>query len=109
VGRGSLESHCLLLYHAPLSRSAQERIETLRATTDGFEIARRDLEMRGPGEVLGTRQTGEAQFRVADPMRDEPLLGAAQQAADVILDRYPERVQPLVERWFGGRVDYGGV
>ena len=109
VGRGSLESHCLLLYRAPLSRSARERIETLRATTDGFEIARRDLEMRGPGEVLGTRQTGEAQFRVADPMRDEPLLGAAQQAADVILDRYPERVQPLVERWFGGRVDYGGV
>jgi ATP-dependent DNA helicase RecG len=109
VGRGSRESHCLLLYHAPLSESARERIETLRRTTDGFAIARRDLEMRGPGEVLGTRQTGEVQFRVADPVRDEPLLGAARQAADLLLDRHPERVGPLIERWFGGREDYGGV
>jgi len=109
VGRGSLESHCLLLYHAPLSSQARERIDTLRQCSDGFEIARRDLEMRGPGEVLGTRQTGEMQFRVADPMRDEPLLAAAQQAADLMLARYPDRVQPLIERWLGGRTEYGDV
>jgi ATP-dependent DNA helicase RecG len=109
VGRGSVESHCVLLYHAPLTSQARDRIDTLRRSTDGFEIARRDLEMRGPGEVLGTRQTGEVQFRIADPMRDEPLLGAARQTADRILDEHPALVQPLIERWFSGRVEYGAV
>jgi len=109
VGRGCVESHCLLLFHAPLTSQARERIEILRQSTDGFEIARRDLEMRGPGEVLGTRQTGEVQFRTADPLRDEPLLAAAQQAADLILDREPGKAAALIERWFRGRADYGGV
>jgi ATP-dependent DNA helicase RecG len=107
VGRGSVESHCLLLYHAPLTGPARERIDTLRRSTDGFEIARRDLEMRGPGEVLGTRQTGEVQFRVADALRDEPMLAAARHAAELILDRYPDRVERLVARWLGGRAAYG--
>jgi len=109
VGRGSVESHCLLLFHTPLTSQARERIDILRQSTDGFEIARRDLQMRGPGEVLGTRQTGDVQFRAADPLRDEPLLAAAQQAADLILDREPGQAPVLIERWFRGRADYGDV
>jgi ATP-dependent DNA helicase RecG len=109
VGRGAVKSHCVLLYHAPLSRQARERLAILRESTDGFEIARRDLKMRGPGEVLGTKQTGDMQFRIADPAGDETLLPAAQQTADMILDRHPDHVQPLMERWLGGRLEYGGV
>jgi ATP-dependent DNA helicase RecG len=109
VGRGAVQSHCVLLYRAPLSRQARERLAILRESTDGFEIARKDLKMRGPGEVLGTKQTGDIQFRIADPASDETLLTAAQQTADLILDRHPENVRPLIERWFGGRTDYGGV
>jgi len=109
VGRGAVQSHCVLLYRAPLSKQARERLAILRESTDGFEIARKDLEMRGPGEVLGTKQTGDMQFRIADPASDESLLPAAQQSADLILDRYSDRVSPLMERWFGGRADYGGV
>ncbi len=109
VGRGAQASHCLLLYHAPLSRLARERIELLRRSTNGFEIAQRDLEMRGAGEVLGTRQTGEMQFRIADPVADESLLMGARQAADRILDRYRDRVKPLISRWLGTREHCGGV
>ncbi len=109
VGRGAVRSHCVLLYHAPLSPPARARLAILRESTDGFEIARKDLKMRGPGEVLGTRQTGDIQFRIADPAGDEALLPAAQQAADIILERHPEYVRPLIERWFGGRVEYGRV
>ncbi len=109
VGRGAVQSHCVLLYRAPLSKQARERLAILRQSTDGFEIARKDLEMRGPGEVLGTKQTGDMQFRVADPVSDEALLPAAQQTADLMLDRYPENVRPLMERWFGDKSDYGGV
>jgi ATP-dependent DNA helicase RecG len=106
VGRGAAESHCLLMYHPPLSANAQERLTTMRATNDGFEIARKDLELRGPGEVLGTRQTGEMQFRIADLMRDEGLLDEVQSAADLLLTRYPESVGPLVNRWIGSREAY---
>ncbi len=109
VGRGATESHCVLLYRAPLSRQARERLATLRETTDGFKIAYKDYQMRGPGEVLGTRQTGDMQFRVADPTRDESLLAAAQQAADLILDRYPDHAAPLIARWLSAREGYGGV
>jgi ATP-dependent DNA helicase RecG len=109
VGRGAKASHCLLMYHAPLSRSARERIELLRRSANGFEIAQKDLEMRGPGEVLGTRQTGEMQFRIANPVADEPLLTAARQAADLILDRYRYQVKPLIARWLGAREHLGGV
>ena len=109
VGRGAVRSHCVMLYHAPLSRPARARLAILRESTDGFEIARKDLKMRGLGEVLGTRQTGDIQFRIADPDGDEALLPAAQQTADVILGRHPEHVRPLIERWFGGRVEYGRV
>lgn len=109
VGRGCQASHCLLLYRAPLTETARERIELLRRSGDGFEITRHDLAMRGPGEVLGSRQTGETRFRVADPLADEPLLAAARTAAERILDRYPEHVQPLISRWLRVPEELGGV
>lgn len=109
VGRGTVESHCLLLYHAPLSAVARERLGIIRATASGFEIAERDLALRGAGEVLGTRQTGTVQFRVADPVRDQALVAPAQRAADLILARYPDAVDPLVARWMGNREAYGQV
>ncbi len=109
VGRGAVASHCVLLFHAPLSGQARERIGILRASTNGFEIAEKDLRMRGPGEVLGTRQTGSMQFRIADPVRDQGLLSAAQQAADLILRDHAAAVEPLIDRWLGEREDYGRV
>lgn len=109
VGRGSVESHCLLLYHAPLSEVARERLGIIRGTTSGFEIAEQDLAIRGAGEVLGTRQTGAIQFRVADPVRDQHLTSAAQRAADRILARHPDVVEPLIARWLGAREVYGQV
>ena len=106
VGRGSVESHCVLMYHPPLSGNARQRLAVMRETGDGFVIARKDLELRGPGEVLGTRQTGEMQFRIADLMRDQPLLGPVQEAAERLLADHPERVAPLVRRWVGQRERY---
>ncbi|HHH39362.1 MAG TPA: ATP-dependent DNA helicase RecG [Sedimenticola sp.] len=106
VGRGATESHCVLMYHQPLSDNARQRLAVMRETGDGFLIARRDLELRGPGEVLGTRQTGEMQFRVADLMRDQPLLPQVQQAAELLLERHPERVLPLMRRWIGNKERY---
>jgi ATP-dependent DNA helicase RecG len=109
VGRGAVQSHCVLPHRAPLSKQARERLSILRQSTDGFEIAHKDLEMRGPGEVLDTKQTGDMQFRIANPVADEALLPAAQQTADLMLDRYSDHVAPLMDRWFGGKSDYGGV
>ena len=109
VGRGSVRSHCVLLYHAPLSPQAWAWLVILRESNDGFEIARKDLKLRGPGEVLGTRQTGGMRFRIADPVGDERLLPGAQRTADLILERYPRHVRPLIERWLRGRVEYGNV
>jgi ATP-dependent DNA helicase RecG len=109
VGRGSVQSHCVLLFHPPLSLAARQRLSIIRAAESGFEIAERDLAMRGAGEVLGTRQTGTVQFRVADPLRDQHLVSAAQQAADLILARYPDLVTPLIQRWLGSREAYGNV
>ena len=109
VGRGAAQSSCVLLYHAPLSETARERLAILRETNDGFEIARRDLEMRGPGEVLGTRQTGEQAFHIADLARDQQLLPRIEHAARLLLAKYPERVAPLIRRWLGLREHYGEV
>ena len=81
----------------------------MRDTYDGFEIARRDLQLRGPGEVMGTRQTGQLQFRVADLVHHEHLLAAVQQAAEQVLSGHPAAVRPLIERWLGDRTRYGGV
>jgi ATP-dependent DNA helicase RecG len=109
VGRGAVDSHCVLLYRAPLSRTARERIDLLRRTSNGFEIAEADLRMRGPGEVLGTRQTGELAMRIADPAADAAMLPAARHAAERILDEHPELVRPLILRWLGPKAEYGGV
>ncbi len=109
VGRGAVESHCVLLYRAPLSAAARERLALIRETHNGFLIAEKDLAMRGAGEVLGTRQTGTVEFRVADPLRDQHLSAAAQRAADLILAHSPELVDPLIDRWLGQRERYGLV
>jgi ATP-dependent DNA helicase RecG len=109
VGRGSDASSCVLLYRAPLSELARERLRVIRETSDGFEIARRDLTLRGPGELLGTRQTGLAQLRVADLMRDADLLPRVQAAAERILAEHPDRVAPLTARWIGASERYGRV
>jgi ATP-dependent DNA helicase RecG len=109
VGRGSEASTCVLLYRAPLSPLARERLKVIRATTDGFAIARRDLELRGPGELLGTRQTGLAQLRVADLMRDAELLPRVQRTAELLLSQYPDHIAPLTRRWIGAGERYGTV
>jgi len=106
VGRGSAESVCLLMYQAPLSPTARERLATMRETTDGFEIARRDLEIRGPGEFLGARQSGEAMLRFADLQTDAWLVEYAQAAAQVMLAQFPEAVEAHLSRWLGGREHY---
>jgi ATP-dependent DNA helicase RecG len=99
VGRGTAASSCVLLYQAPLGKVARKRLDALRNSTDGFEIANIDLEIRGPGEVLGTRQTGEARMRIASLMRDQHLLPDVQQAAREIVEQYPERIGQLTQRW----------
>ena len=109
VGRGSEASSCLLLYRSPLSMLARQRLSVMRATNDGFEVARRDLELRGPGELLGTRQTGLAQMRVADLLRDADLLPRVQIAAESMLREWPAHVAPLIRRWVGHAEQYGRV
>ncbi len=109
VGRGSERSSCVLLYQAPLSELARARLAVLRETTDGFEIARRDLEMRGPGELLGTRQAGLPAFHIADFLRDHAWLPRVQATADRLLADHPERIEPIVRRWLGGAEQYAGV
>jgi ATP-dependent DNA helicase RecG len=109
VGRGAAASTCVLLYQPPLSAMARQRIDTMRRTTDGFVIAQKDLELRGPGELLGTRQTGLAQFRVADLIRDAALLPQVQRLADDLLASDPVRAERLVARWVGGAERYAGV
>lgn len=109
VGRGDVNSCCVFMYRPPLSNHARVRVAALRETTDGFEIARRDLELRGPGEVLGTRQTGLQQLRIADLVRDRGLLPQVEQAATILLQHYPENVSQLIARWIGRGQDYGDV
>jgi ATP-dependent DNA helicase RecG len=107
VGRGSAESHCVLMYHGPLSHNAKQRLAILRESSDGFLIAQKDLEMRGPGEVLGTRQTGEMQLRIADLVRDQGLLDEVREVAGMMLQDYPDGADRLIDRWLGQRVEYG--
>lgn len=101
VGRGSAESTCVLLYKPPLSEIARQRLGVMRDTNDGFEVSRRDLELRGPGELLGTRQTGLARMRVADLLRDADLLPRVQQAAELMLNENEANIAPLLSRWVG--------
>ncbi|MDR5861832.1 ATP-dependent DNA helicase RecG [Halomonas campisalis] len=110
VGRGATESFCVLLYHGPLSAHSRQRLAVMRETTDGFRIAEKDLELRGPGEVLGTRQTGLAQMKIADLERDADLLERVAPLAEALLASHPEASQPLIRRWLGEQAGrYGQV
>jgi len=109
VGRGSAVSSCVLLYQPPLSAMARQRLDVLRETSDGFRIAEKDLELRGAGELLGTRQTGQLQLRIADLARDAALLPAVQRAGEVILRDHAPLVNQLIARWIGGSMKYAGA
>jgi ATP-dependent DNA helicase RecG len=99
----------VLLYQPPLSQLARERLETMRETNDGFVIAEKDLELRGPGELLGVRQTGLAGFRVADLARDADLLPQVQELGAQLLAQSPELAEKIVERWVGGAARYAAA
>jgi ATP-dependent DNA helicase RecG len=105
VGRGAVASVCVLLYTPPLSPTAKERLRALAETTDGFEIARRDLAIRGPGEFMGARQSGDALLRFAD-LQDSGLIERARVAAQALLEQQPQAAAMQVERWLASRADY---
>ncbi|WP_445946811.1 ATP-dependent DNA helicase RecG [Shewanella sp.] len=106
VGRGAIASHCVLLYKAPLSHTATKRLGVLRDSNDGFVIAQKDLEIRGPGEVLGTRQTGLAELKIADLVRDQYLIPHIQKLAVHMMQQAPEQVDAIITRWLGQRQQY---
>ena len=106
VGRGAAASSCVLVWQPPLSALARERLAVMRETNDGFRIAEKDLELRGPGEVVGTRQTGEMNFRVADLVRDAEVMPKVAGAADWLLEHDPRAADALVARWIGQAVEY---
>lgn len=109
VGRGAVASSCVLMYRGPLSAAARERLAVMRETNDGFEVANKDLEMRGPGEVLGTRQTGEQRFHIADLVRDQSVLPKIERVASLLLENHPHHVAQIVQRWLGVKDSYGEV
>ena len=106
VGRGATQSHCVLLYSSPISANGSARLKTMRETNDGFVIAEKDLELRGPGELLGTRQTGDMQLQIADLQRDAHLLPQIKQAAELLIKQHPQSVDPLIDRWLGNNQQY---
>jgi ATP-dependent DNA helicase RecG len=106
VGRGAVASVCVLLYGTPLSATGKARLKAMAETTDGFEIARRDLEIRGPGEFMGARQSGDALLRFADLNEDSALLQLARQAAPLLLSQHPAAAQAHVMRWLASRADF---
>jgi ATP-dependent DNA helicase RecG len=106
VGRGARESVCILLYAAPLSQAARLRLKVIYENSDGFEIARQDLMLRGPGEYLGERQSGAPLLRFADLEKDEPLIRAAREAAEELLEREPQAARRHVARWLGARQEF---
>ncbi len=101
VGRGSVASHCVLLYGESLSNNGKERLQAMRETNDGFKIAEIDLKLRGPGEVLGTRQTGDISFKLADLRRDQYLIPALNQQAKLLINTHPQTCEQLIQRWIG--------
>jgi len=109
VGRGGQQSACVLLYRAPLSQHAKQRLKVMRDTNDGFVIAQRDLEIRGPGELLGTRQTGMEQFHIADLQRDQDLLPEVIKTANELVNSKPDNVDAIIQRWLGRNEEYGNV
>lgn len=109
VGRGDQQASCVLLYSPPIGPLAKERLNILRQTSDGFRIAEKDLELRGPGEVLGTRQTGMLQFRVADLARDQQLLETIPAVAERLISENPGLSDKLIHRWIGSAARFAGV
>ena len=109
VGRGSIASHCVLLYKAPLSKTATKRLAVLRESNDGFVIAEKDLQIRGPGELLGTRQTGLAELKIADLIRDGYLIADIKQKAYLLSRQHPECAQALIQRWLGNKERYSNA
>ncbi len=109
VGRGDEESHCVLMFRSPLGEIAKKRLGIMRKTNDGFEIATKDLKLRGPGEVMGTRQTGLVQLRIADIVRDEYLLDDVKRMGQILMEKAPENVQPLLDRWVGHSQQYVNI
>ncbi len=109
VGRGSTASHCVLFYHPPLSPHGEQRLAVLRETNDGFLIAEKDLQLRGAGEVLGTKQTGLAEFRIVDLYRDRKLLPMVTKLAEKHHQDSPERVTKIIDRWLANREEFGKV
>ena len=109
MGRGAVDSHCLLLFRQPLSETAQQRLKVMQESNDGFVIAEADLSIRGPGELLGTRQTGLAAFRIALLPEHEPLLIEAQTIAADLYQSDPDRARALMQRWAGARADFARV
>ena len=109
IGRGNEKSHCILIYQPPLSNLAKERLEIMRTTNDGFVIAEKDLELRGPGEVLGTRQAGIPDFRIANLKRDSYLLSKIQTIATQLIEKNPKNVKLLIKRWLGKKHEYSNV
>jgi ATP-dependent DNA helicase RecG len=109
VGRGTQHSACVLMYRPPLSALGRERLAVMRRSNDGFEIARKDLELRGPGEVLGTKQSGLLQLRIADLLRDQALLPAVERAAGLLMSHHAQWVAPLIRRWLGQSTQFGDV
>lgn len=109
VGRGANQSYCLLLYKAPLGHKAMQRLQFMRDSQDGFAIAEFDLQLRGPGEVFGTRQSGLANLRIADLMRDKDLLPRVTEAAELIIKEYPGIIPQLLQRWIREQLEYAAV
>ena len=109
VGRGSEESHCILLYKPPLNTIAKERLSVLRDSSDGFFISQKDLELRGPGEILGKKQTGLPQYRIANISRDANLMPNVQKTAEIIMKKFPKRTNDIVSRWLGSSEKLGKV
>jgi len=109
VGRGSTESHCLLMYHAPLSELSKQRLAVMRETNDGFKIAEEDLRIRGPGDVLGTRQTGDISFRIADIVRDAYLLDYVREVGAYIRKSRQAVIEPIINRWLENAETYSNV
>ncbi len=109
IGRGNIKSDCVLMYQPPLGELAKTRLETLRSTNDGFEIARKDMELRGPGELTGTRQTGMPELRIADLIRDAKLLPDVHKAAEIMNNNYTDQITALINRWLGSSMEYTKV
>ena len=106
VGRGTVESHCVLMYQSPLSKTATKRLGVLRESNDGFFIAQQDLEIRGPGELLGTKQTGLADLRIADLVRDAELIPQIQNMSSHLWETHPSNAQAIINRWLGNREQF---